>query len=119
MASLAKWFYPCLAQGLAKLYVLRLEGAPAADTLQGVAQVWAEALWQRQAWQPADEQRIAQAFSSLAAKNKRWPVPAELLEALPIRPIAPALPSQPSLSPQQLARNRQRLQKLISELRSK
>lgn len=111
----ADWFVEIIAEGIAKLYVLRLEGHPAADTLDGVEMVWVEALWYgNRVWDESlDAKRLRQAFVGLAQTLTRWPAPRVLLDHLPARPKRQALP-KPEISEEEKARNRQRLAELMA-----
>ena len=100
----ADWFESVVAEGIAKLYVLRLESAPAADTLDGVELVWVEALWYSNiAWdEELDTDRLRQAFRALTQWVTRWPAPRELMTHLPARPQRKPLPPPPQ-TPEQKA----------------
>lgn len=113
----AAWFVEVVAEGIAKLYVLRLESAPAADTLDGVEMVWVEALWYcgRQWDEELDAWRFRHAFVGLAQTLTRWPAPRTVLDHLPSRPQRAALP-KPEVSDEERARNRQRLAELMATL---
>lgn len=93
----AEWFVEVIAEGIAKLYVLRLEGAPAADTLDGVEMVWVEALWYSgKVWDEGlDYDRLRQAFVYLVQTMTRWPAPRMLTDHLPARPKRRELPTPP------------------------
>lgn len=109
-----EWFQEAVAEGLAKLYVLRLDSAPAADTLDGVEMVWVESLWScNKQWQEEpDYARIRQAFVTLARQVDRWPAPRHLLDHLPPRPQPQALP-EPKPTPEQ----REKAQAFVREMR--
>jgi len=109
----ADWFESVVAEGIAKLYVLRLESAPAADTLDGVELVWVEALWYSNvAWdEELDTERLRQAFRALTQRLHRWPAPRELMEHLPARPKRRELPPPPQ-TPEQKAKAVAQLAKL-------
>jgi hypothetical protein len=111
------WFINAIAEGLARLFVLRLESTPAADILDGTEQVWVDALWSRPiSWDYEQEnERIHQGFMRLAAQSRRWPVPADLYEALPPRRQPKELPPPPP-TPEQQARRQQNIQKLRAML---
>lgn len=109
----ADWFEEVVAEGIAKLYVLRLESAPAADTLDGVEMVWVEALWYSNvAWdEELDSDRLRQAFRALTQRATRWPAPRELMTLLPGRPQRTPLPPPPQ-TPEQKAKAEAQLAKL-------
>lgn len=83
------WFEQLIATCLASLYLLALDGSPAADQVGKTARLWVALLWERQrgGWrQDIDDPRIRQAFATLAQSRTRWPSPAVFWEALPKRP---------------------------------
>ena len=82
------WFPALIAKCLAAMYLLSLEGCPAADALDKTAQLWVRLLWddRRVQWhEQADDARIRAAFASMGAACKRWPTPAVFWEHLPKR----------------------------------
>lgn len=84
------WFTAAVSRGLSTLYLLSLEGCPAADSTKTVGALWAKLLWEkaRGNWQEIhDKRRIADAFAAIATDAKRWPTPAVFLEHLPARPV--------------------------------
>jgi len=91
------WLVAEVAEGLQRLLVLRLEGTPPADAIDGVVLAWCDALLVRGGlWDEAqDAPRIRQAYRSLAAHATRWPAPAHLWEHLPSRPQPQPLPPPP------------------------
>ncbi|MFP4181845.1 MAG: hypothetical protein ACLFTX_04505, partial [Thiohalospira sp.] len=105
-----------IGEGIAKLYAIRLDGHPAGDTLEGVEEVWVEALWySHRDWQEdPDAERLRAAFRSIARTAERWPAPRALLDHLPPRPAPPALP-QPEPDPD---RARAWIQTLAEQLRA-
>lgn len=110
------WFERAIATGLARLAALQLPGTPPdAATASACRSVWVEALWEGRVWaQPLDERRIAEAFSELTRRVRRWPAPAEFLDALPSRPQPVALPT-----PAPSAQERQRINALLNDLRER
>ncbi|XXQ69008.1 hypothetical protein ACKLNO_03885 [Neisseriaceae bacterium B1] len=82
------WAYNQMIDGLQKLLVLRLQGAPPADTISALAAVWEEALTPH-TWafeRDLDEQRLPSAFRQLIAQAERWQQPAQLIKLIPPRP---------------------------------
>lgn len=74
---------------MASLYLLNLDGCPAADQVGKTAQLWIRLLWddRRAKWnEQADDTRIRAAFASMAAALNRWPAPAKFWEHLKDRP---------------------------------
>jgi hypothetical protein len=113
-----EWFREVVATGIARLYVLRLEGAPAADTLDAVENVWCDALWHAPvAWQEAvDYRRLEAGFVALAGRITRWPAPRAVLDVLPSRPAQPRL-GRPAPTPEQRSRARAVLEELRTLIR--
>lgn len=112
------WMLYEVAEGLQRLVVLRLEGAPAADAIGGVAMAWCDALLVRGLhWDEAlDRPRIRQAFRELAAHVTRWPAPAQLWMYLPERRLPQPLPPPP-MSQEQRAKVRAMLADVAAKLR--
>lgn len=70
------------------MYLLNLEGCPAADQLSKTGAVWVKLLWNkpRAGWhEEADSQRLRDGFKSIAETCARWPNPKVFLEHLPKR----------------------------------
>ena len=81
-----KWFAVAIAAGVQRLYVLSLEGTPAAATIELTTATWIDTLWPTRNWRAAlDETRINEGFRQLALNSERWPVPRQLLLSLPAR----------------------------------
>jgi hypothetical protein len=77
-----------IAQSLATLYLLNLDGCPAADTVGKTAKLWVRLLWDkpRSGWhEQADSERIRNAFAAIAETCRRWPSPAVFWDLLPKR----------------------------------
>ena len=83
-----KEIHNAIIVGLIKLVTLRLRGAPPAESVTTVAEVWLETLARRD-WQPADVARIECAFRCLCAEMTDWPAPRHFLDCLPPRPSLP------------------------------
>lgn len=98
--------------GVQKLFSLRLPGAPAADAVGMTAAVWIEALAaHRINWDAhQDAPRIQRAFQILLRAD-RWPVPKDLIAALPPRPEPLRLP-EPPLTAAELETRRARIRAL-------
>lgn len=81
-----------MATGLQKLSCLSLDRTPAAEVLSGTAQAWVEAITDGRAWDRSrDAERVATAFRTLARTSRRWPSPADFLDALPDVPAPLAI----------------------------
>ena len=78
------WFRGAIVDGVTMLMALRLEGAPALDTIKPTGAVWIRSLWRKRWWhQERDLPRIELGFDYLCASFERWPAPVHLLRALP------------------------------------
>lgn len=116
-AAVPDWFARQISRGLAALLALRLEGHPAADTVDIVRKVWAQALWPTRAWdEQADSARLGEAFRRIVQYETRWPAPATLLRHLPVRAPQPQLPP-PRPNPDRLRELRARLAGLQRKLK--
>lgn len=93
------WFSQEIRTGLASLYVLCLDGSPAADVVGATTDLWIRVLWtsgRRQWHAEADGPCIRAAFAQLSSSCHRWPAPARFWEVLPQRapPTDRALPAK-------------------------
>lgn len=78
-----------IEQCLASLYLLNLDGCPAADQVGKTAKLWVRLLWddRRVSWhEQADDKRMRAAFAGIAATCTRWPAPAKFWDHLKDRP---------------------------------
>jgi hypothetical protein len=79
-----EWLKDEILRGLQQLLCLGLERQPAAEVLPGTASAWLQALTLRRSWDALrDTRRIRDAFVTLTQTRRSWPVPADLLDALP------------------------------------
>lgn len=117
MSQPAQWFRDEIFAGLARLLVLRLPSAPWEDEAEYTQQTWIETLWDAPVGWDAelDAPRLRAAFARLAREADRWPIPRQLLEAMPKRPERPRLP-KPPMSEAQRRRNQKRLAEMVREL---
>jgi hypothetical protein len=72
------WFDSLIRRCLATLYLLNLDGCPAADALDKAGTLWVRLLWEkpRSGWiESQDDARIRKAFAHIAHTAKRWPSP--------------------------------------------
>lgn len=116
------WAYNQMIDGLQKLLVLRLQGAPPADTITALAAVWEEALtpitrhWQSK----TDHNRLPEAFRRVMQQSSKWITPAQLIEQIPRRQVAPPAglieAKAPPLTPEQRRRNQERLRQIAQIL---
>ena len=111
-----QWMLSEVAGGLQRLVLLALPGTPAAETIEGTARAWADALWYApKAWdRDLDAPRIATAFRVIGHRLERFPAPKDILTAMPPRPPQPALP-EPAISPEQQRANLRRIAQIMTE----
>ena len=84
MSEQTEWLETEILRGLQRLACLSLDRTPAAEMLPGTAQAWIAALTHGKAWdRDLDTPRIRHAFVVVSATARRWPAPAEFLEAVP------------------------------------
>jgi biotin operon repressor len=112
-----QWLENAVIVGLQELLVLRLERAPAADTINAVVDVWLHALMTANTtWVSAlDAWRVANGFAVLLRARDEWPAPKALLDAMPARvmPVALPAPTSNSVSPAV----RQQIDTLVKKVR--
>lgn len=109
------WLATEILTGFQKLLCLSLERTPAHNILPGTAQVWVETLSMRRAWdRERDTPRIRHAFLRLAAESRTWPLPGDLLNALPHVEAQRALPARPT-DPEAALRHIAKAQELIAQ----
>lgn len=78
------WLIRELRDGLRKLVSLSLESTPSADLIGATLLTWAETITRGRTFEPErDAPRFRAAFLTLASRCRRWPVPADFLDALP------------------------------------
>lgn len=116
--NLPTCIHNAVIDGVQRLYVLRLDGAPADDTLPLTTQVWLDAIGYQRQWADDDQPRLQQAFVALTATAKRWPQPATLLELLPPRP-APLALAAPVATAAERAENANFLRQMLDTLTAK
>ena len=114
---MAKWLEREVASGLMGLIALRLDGAPAADTVGATLDIWLVVLAKGREWdEHIDAERIRKAFQVLFSTCERWPAPARLLREMPARMPVPALP-RPSRTDQQRQTGNDALDGIVSGMR--
>lgn len=113
------WLVAEVAEGIQRLLVLRLDGAPPADAVEAVALAWVDALLVRGgAWvEHMDAHRVREAFRRMAAHVDSWPPPAKIFEFMPARQPKKALPVPP-VSDEVRARAMAMLADIAQKLRS-
>lgn len=117
MSQIAQWFRNEVTDGMMRLLVLRLSGAPWEDEAEYTTQTWIEVLWAAPiGWDAElDTRRLRAAFTRLAGQVDRWPSPRQLLTLLPDRPQRPRLP-KPPMSEAKRKENRAKLREMVAEL---
>lgn len=120
--KMPEWAYNQMIEGLQKLLVLRLSGAPPADTVTALAAVWEEALtpytWYYD--KNTDGRRLPQAFAAVVQAADKWVQPAHVIAALPPRPETDVLrleQKQPALSEEERQDRRADIARMLTELR--
>lgn len=116
------WVFNQMIDGLQKMLVLRLQGAPPADTINALAVVWEEALtpytWAFE--QEIDGVRLPTAFKLLIAQAERWQQPAQLIKLIPPRPERPVAGllemKTPPPTPEQRARAAEYKRQMLANL---
>jgi len=95
-----------------------LEGQPAADTMPLVVERWLGELWPRRPWRVDDPQcgalKLRGAIVNAAEETRRWPVPREVLRAIPNQSQADNQPLSPAQQAKVMAELEQ-LQQLQSQ----
>ncbi len=117
-----EWAYNQMIDGLQRLLVLRLSGAPPADTVTALAAVWEEALtpytWYYD--KGTDGRRLPQAFAAVVQTAEKWVQPAHVIAALPPRAETDVLrleQKQPALSEEERQDRRADIARMLAELR--
>lgn len=85
----SEWFESLLSQCLTTIFLLNLEGSPAADMVGKTTKLWVRLLWDKphSGWrEDLDAPRIRQAFQDIANSCRRWPSPEVFWSRLPKRP---------------------------------
>lgn len=115
----SKWLEREFARGLQGLVALRLNGAPAEDSITLTLDVWLAAVSGiAKGWhEHLDTPRIRKAFATLYRTCERWPAPAQFLSCLDHRPPPQALPP-PAMSEEQRQKNLKRIQQIKQQLRN-
>ena len=100
-----------------RLLCLGLDGTPASELFAGTVKVWCDSLGK------FSPERLAIAFDRAEATATRWPSPAQIAELLPgyehvYHKPAP-VSRQIAVDPEQAARSKARIQKVIDECAAK
>ncbi len=111
------WFRRTVSTGLQSFVSLGLPYQPPTEVIKLTGEVWIKALWAAPIdWTEAqDRLRLEAAFVSLLPILERWPVPLQVLAALPRRPELLKLDAPPP-TPEQQAQHREGLRKVKAAL---
>ncbi|PIQ25397.1 hypothetical protein COW20_15155 [bacterium (Candidatus Blackallbacteria) CG13_big_fil_rev_8_21_14_2_50_49_14] len=112
-----KWLRDVVSDGLKHLVVLGLPGQPPAETIGMTGKAWIKALWKYStSWDEAqDRPRLEEAFLTMLPEVERWPVPKDLIAALPPRP-EPLKLMAPKMTEEQRLFNIEQVQKIKASL---
>jgi len=121
MADLAAWgacdwLRGRIADGLAALVALGLDGAPGADVIRRTADVWHHVMAGRCDIEAVDAPRVEAAFSGLIQVAGKWPEPKAIWAHMPRRPAAHALPETPPRSEEETQRGLARAREIQRKL---
>jgi hypothetical protein len=100
IASLAdwsadNWLRTLIADGLAALLTLGLDGTPGAEVVCRTADVWHHVMAGSCNIEAIDSTRVKQAFSGLLKTVEKWPEPRAIWAHMPPRPHQERLPDPP------------------------
>lgn len=87
----AMWLVEEVSDGLRQLYALSPNGTPAVELIERTIAVWCAALMRnRRLDATRDTPRLRSAFLTIATTVDRWPLPSQLIEAMPkiVEPLA-------------------------------
>lgn len=111
----ADWLLAEVARGLQRLLALSLPNRPAGELVTATAMAWRDALAAGRSWDEArDAPRIREGFVRLTQTATQWPVPRDLLTALPPGPPQKRLPPPTTIPPTPEARL-ERLRALLGD----
>jgi hypothetical protein len=106
----ADWVRAAISHGLQGLLALRLENAPAADTIAKTADIWEQAIGPRVSIEQLDAPRIASGFKRIFSLVRKWPAPIQVIELMPPRPRPPQLTH--TISAAESAKNVERIHEI-------
>jgi len=114
--GIPRWFSATIADELARLYAINLEGCPAGDVFEATVTSWVEDLWAHLQRDDIniniDRPRLLEGFRRVRLNCKRWPAPRTFIEHLPTRaePRRPKRLTGP-MTPTERARRLQRIER--------
>jgi hypothetical protein len=89
------WLRGLIADGLAALLTLGLDGTPSAEVIPRTADVWHHVMAGSCTVEEVDSQRVKAAFSGLLKAVEKWPEPKAIWAHMPRRPQQELLPEAP------------------------
>jgi hypothetical protein len=89
------WLRTLIADGLAALVAMSLDGSPGADVICRTADVWHHVMAGSCNVETIDSQRVKAAFSGLLKNVDSWPEPKAIWAHMPRRPQQERLPEPP------------------------
>ena len=89
------WLRTLIADGLAALVAMSLDGSPGADVICRTADVWHHVMAGSCSVETLDSQRVKAAFSGLLKNVDSWPEPKAIWAHMPRRPQQERLPEPP------------------------
>lgn len=110
--SIPDWFHDTIMEVLQVLVALSLKDTPAAEIITATSDIWAKALWSKGGWvERLDRPRLLNGVMALSRQVDRWPAPADLIDAMPVRVKQRALPPPP-MSDEKQEYGRQKLKEI-------
>ena len=114
------WLREVVAEGLMSFVVLGLPNQPPAETVALTGEMWIKALWRHsQSWdEELDRIRLEEGFLNLLPILDRWPLPKDLLAAIPLRPEQDICYLEaPAMNEEQRKFNLEQIQKIKAQLK--
>ncbi len=115
------WLREVVAEGLMSFVVLGLPNQPPAETVALTGEMWIKALWKHsQSWdEEQDRIRLEEGFLNLLPILERWPLPKDLLAAIPLRPEQDIYYLEaPAMTEKQRQFNLEQIRKIKAQLRA-
>ena len=114
------WLRNTIIDGFSRLILLRLQNSPPNDeqVLGAMVNLWCETLETKfNLDEKQDKTRIEKAFLRLCGDCERFPSPKMLIDRMPARDL-PLQLEKPKLTDEQIEKNKQRIRKMIAELKN-
>ena len=112
MSTIApQWLENIVIEGIQRMLILRLQSAPANDTINPLVDVWLEIFTDGRHWDEGrDTPRLHEAFRTVLREEVAWPSPAQVLKAMPPIPPQPRLEEPaPVINPEHIRRCQDRI----------